>query len=528
MGQTHDTLNTTTAPEVVEDEHSLKPLAGAALVMLTLATSLSTFMEVLDTTIANVAVPTIAGSMGVSAREGTSIISSYSLAAAIAVPLTGWLSRQIGEVRLIIISVLLFTVFSVLCGLAPNYNTLVFFRLMQGFVSGPMVPLGQSIMMNSYPAHKRGMAMAFFAMAVVIAPVMGPVLGGYLTENYSWPWIFYINVPIGLFCAFSIYTLLKGRETPITRQPIDYVGLSLLVLGVGSLQYMLEHANDLGWYESTEVVTLTVMAVIGLVLMVIWEWFEKHPVVDLHLLRNRNFTLGTSMQTIGFTMFFGNMVVIPLWLQTVMGYDAFHSGIAVAPVAMFALFFSPVIGMNMHKVDLRYLIATGFALFAFGAWYSSLLTPDSTITHIMLTRFLFGMGIPFFFIPLGSLIMDGLEGEEITSAAGLSNFLRTLGGAIGTAVFVTIWSRRTTFHHARLTEVAIPGNPMYEQFMVQLGNGGMNAAQRFTLLDGLISQQAATQATLDVLYLTAVLFVGMIALTFFAKPVKGAAATGGH
>ena len=202
MGQTHDTLNTTTAPEVVEDEHSLKPLAGAALVMLTLATSLSTFMEVLDTTIANVAVPTIAGSMGVSAREGTSIISSYSLAAAIAVPLTGWLSRQIGEVRLIIISVLLFTVFSVLCALAPNYNTLVFFRLMQGFVSGPMVPLGQSIMMNSYPAHKRGMAMAFFAMAVVIAPVMGPVLGGYLTENYSWPWIFYINVPIGLFCAF--------------------------------------------------------------------------------------------------------------------------------------------------------------------------------------------------------------------------------------------------------------------------------------------------------------------------------------
>ena len=528
MGQTHDTLNTTTASEVVEDEHSLKPLAGAALVMLTLATSLSTFMEVLDTTIANVAVPTIAGSMGVSAREGTSIISSYSLAAAIAVPLTGWLSRQIGEVRLIIISVLLFTVFSVLCALAPNYSTLVFFRLMQGFVSGPMVPLGQSIMMNSYPAHKRGMAMAFFAMAVVIAPVMGPVLGGYLTENYSWPWIFYINVPIGLFCAFSIYTLLKGRETPITRQPIDYVGLSLLVLGVGSLQYMLEHANDLGWYESTEVVVLTVMAVIGLVLMVIWEWFEKHPVVELHLLRSRNFTLGTSMQTIGFTMFFGNMVVIPLWLQTVMGYDAFHSGIAVAPVAMFALFFSPVIGMNMHKVDLRYLVIAGFGLFAFGSWYSSLLTPDATMNQIMIGRFLFGMGIPFFFIPLGALIMEGLHGEELTHAAGLSNFLRTLGGAIGTAVFVTLWTRRTIFHHARLTENAIPGTPAYDQLMNQLGHAGMNSTQRYTLLDGLISQQAATQSTLDILYLTGVLFLVMIVFVFFAKPVKGATATGGH
>ena len=523
----HDTAHDQQAAPTHAGE-GLPPLHGGPLVFLTLATALSTFMEVLDTTIANVAVPTIAGSMGVSAREGTSIISSYSLAAAIAVPLTGWLARRFGEVRLMIISVLLFTLFSVLCGLAPNYKTLVFFRLMQGLVSGPMVPLGQSIMMNSYPPEKRGVAMAFWAMTVVIAPVVGPVLGGYITEEYSWSWIFYINLPIGLFCAYSIATLLKGRESKITKQPIDVVGLTLLVIGVGCLQYMLEHANDLGWFESHEVITLTIFAVVGLVLLTIWEWYERNAVVDLHLLRSRNFTIGVGLQTIGFTIFFGNMVVVPLWLQTVMGYDSFHSGLAVAPVAVFSVLFSPVIGMNMHKVDLRYLVITGFALFAFGSWYSSLLTPDATMSQIMVGRFLFGLGIPFFFIPLGALIMEGLHGEELTHAAGLSNFLRTLGGAIGTAVFVTLWTRRTIFHHARLTESAVPGTQAYDALMVQLGHAGMSSTQRYTLLDGLISQQAATQSTLDILYLTGVLFLVMIVFVFFAKPVKGASATGGH
>lgn len=519
---------TTMDTKTHEPPAALAPLKGGALVMLTVATALATFMEVLDTTIANVSVPTIAGTMGVSANEGTSIISSYSLAAAIAVPLTGWLSRRIGEVRLIMLSVTLFTIFSVLCGMATNYNMLVFFRLMQGLVSGPMVPLGQSIMMNSYPPEKRGMAMAFWAMTVVIAPVMGPVLGGYITENYSWPWIFYINVPIGIFCVYSIGTLLKGRESTVSKDPIDVVGLMLLVIGVGSLQYMLEHANNLGWFESSEVVTLTVMAVIGLTFLVVWEWYEKHPVVDLHLVRNRNFTVGTVLQTIGFTIFFGNVVVVPLWLQTVMGYDAFHSGLATSPVALFAIFFSPVIGMNMHRIDLRWLIFTGFGLFAFGAWYSSLLAPDSTITEVMFGRFLFGLGIPFFFIPLSSLMMQGMDGEELVAAAGLSNFLRTLGGAIGTAVFVTLWSRRTSFHHARLTEDLYPGNPVYDSFMAQLTNGGMSSGARFTTIDGLVSQQAASMATLDVLYLSAGLFILMMLLVWVAKPVKGATGMAGH
>lgn len=506
----------------------LPPFKGAALAMLTVATALSCFMEVLDTTIANVSVPTIAGTMGISAKEGTSIISSYSLAAAIAVPLTGWLSRRIGEVRLMIISVLLFTLFSVLCGFAPNYNSLVAFRLLQGFVSGPMVPLGQSIMLNNYPPQKRGMAMGFFVMTIVLAPIAGPILGGYITESYAWPWIFYINLPIGLFCAYSIWALLKNRESATRKEPIDIVGLLLLVVGVGSLQYMLEHANDLGWFESEEIVALMVTAVVGLVLLAVWEWYDRHPVVDLHLLRNRNFVLGTTMQTVGFTIFFGNQVVLPLWLQTVMGYDSFHSGLALAPTAVASLLLSPIVGMNMHKTDARYLIIIGFSLFTFGAWYSSLLTPDSTMEHVMFTRAVFGLGLPFFFIPLSSIVMQGLHGEEVTRAAGLSNFLRTLGGAIGTAVFVTLWSRRTTFHHARLTEMAIPGTPGYDQLMTQLGSAGMSSPAKYQMLDNLISQQAATQSTLDILYLTAILFLGMIVIVLFTKPTKGGSGGGGH
>lgn len=519
---------TTTAAPSASPAAAIAPLKGGALVMLTIATAMVTFMEVLDTTIANVAVPTISGSMGVSASEGTSIISSYSLAAAIAVPLTGWLSRRVGEVRLIMWSVALFTLFSVLCGFATDYNTLVFFRLMQGLVSGPMVPLGQSIMMNSYPPDKRGMAMAFWAMTVVIAPVMGPLLGGYITENYAWEWIFYINVPVGLFCLYAISTLLKGRESAISYQPIDVVGLILLVIGVGSLQYMLEHANDLGWFESPEVLTLTIMAVTGLLLLAVWEWYDKNPVVDLHLLTRRNFAVGTLLQTFGFMVFFGAMVVMPLWLQSVLGFDAFHSGLATSPVALFAIFFSPVVGMNMHRFDVRWLVFLGFGLFAFGSWFSSQLSPDSTIEQIMLGRFVFGLGIPFFFIPLSGLIMEGLEGEEITKAAGLSNFLRTLGGAIGTAVFVTLWSRRTTFHHARLTEELYPGNPAYDQFMAKLASQGSSLEQRYTALNGMVTSQAATMATLDVLYLSAGLFILLMFCVFFAKPVKGAVASGGH
>lgn len=507
----------------------LPPLKGGALVLLTVATAMATFMEVLDTTIANVAVPTISGSMGVSAREGTSIISSYSLAAAIAVPLTGWLARRIGEVRLLTLSVMMFTFFSVMCALATDFNMIVLFRLLQGLVSGPMVPLGQAIMMNSYPPEKRGVAMAFWAMTVVVAPVMGPVLGGYITENYSWPWIFYINIPIGIFCIFTLRTLLKGRESEISaKAPIDIIGLTLLVIGVGSLQYMLEHGNDWGWFESTEVVWLAIAAVVGLVFLAIWEWYDAHPVVDLKLIKVRNFTIGTILQTCGFTIFFGNVVVIPLWLQTVMSYDAFHSGLATSPVALFAIFFSPIVGMNMHRVDLRWLIFLGFGLFAFGAWYSSRLSPDATIYNVMFGRFLFGLGIPFFFIPLSSLMMEGMNGQDLVNAAGLSNFLRTLGGAIGTAVFVTAWSRRITFHHARLTEDLYPGNPAYDQFMHTAQATGNSTAAAHQNLDGLISQQAATMGTLDILYMSAGLFVIMMFLVFLAKPVKGAVAQAGH
>jgi len=304
------------------------PFSGGTLALLTVGLALGTFMEVLDTSIANVAVPTISGNLGVANSEGTWVISSYSVASAIAVPLTGWLARRVGEVRLFTISVLLFTIASAACGFASNFETLIAFRLVQGLVSGPMVPLSQTILMRSYPPAKRGLALGLWAMTVIVAPIFGPVMGGWITDNYSWPWIFYINVPIGLFSGICAYLLLRGRETKTTKQRIDAVGLALLVIGVSCLQMMLDFGKDRDWFNSTFIVTLAIVAVVSLAFMLVWEATEKEPVVDLSLFRDRNFALGAMIISFGFMAFFGSVVIFPLWLQTVMGYTAGLAGLA--------------------------------------------------------------------------------------------------------------------------------------------------------------------------------------------------------
>ncbi len=304
------------------------PAQGAApetvpshlLPLFTVAVAFSTFMEVLDTSIANVAVPTISGNLGVSANNGTWVISSYGLAAAIIVPLTGWIAKRFGEVRTFCWSVLLFTIASALCGFATSLPMLVGFRFLQGLVSGPMVPLSQTLLLSNYPPQKRGMAMALWAMTVVVAPIFGPLLGGYITDNWSWPWIFYINAPIGILSAIVTYSLLRKHETPTDKQPIDLVGLILMVLGIGSLQLLLDNGNDLDWFNSATIVMLGIIAVVALTFLLIWELTDEHPIVDLSLFKGRNFGCGVIAMGLGYMSFFAMTVLFPLWLQTVMGY----------------------------------------------------------------------------------------------------------------------------------------------------------------------------------------------------------------
>ena len=295
------------------------PLTGSARLWGTLALSAATFMNVLDTSIANVSLPAIAGDLGVSPTQGTWVITSFAVANAIAVPLTGWLSQRFGQVRLFVASVALFVIASLLCGLAPNMALLIAARALQGFVAGPMIPLSQSLLLSSYPRALAGLAMAMWSMTTLIAPVMGPLLGGWITDNMTWPWIFYINVPVGIAAVVVTWGIFHQRETERRALPIDSIGLALLVIWVGAMQVMLDIGKEHDWFESPWVVACALVAAIGFVAFLIWERGEDHPVVDLALFRIRNFWAGALATSVGYGLFFGNVVLLPLWLQQYMG-----------------------------------------------------------------------------------------------------------------------------------------------------------------------------------------------------------------
>ncbi|WP_267224159.1 DHA2 family efflux MFS transporter permease subunit [Dyella silvae] len=510
------------------DIKPLPPLHGTALVLLTIAVAFSTFMEVLDITIVNVAVPHIAGSLGVSASEGTWTISSYSLASAIMQPLTGWIARRFGEVKTFVVSVMLFVVFSMLCGLATSMPMLVFARLMQGAGSGPMVALSLTLLLASYPKAKQGIALALWAMTVVIAPIFGPILGGWITDNFSWPWIFYINLPVGVLAGIITWTLLHKRETKTYQAPIDAIGLVLLVVGVGCLQFMLDNGNDHDWFASPLIVTLGLIAVVCLVFLVVWELHAKHPVIDLSLFRKRNFTAGVIALSLGMFAFFGINVVFPLWLQTTLGYTATWAGLATAPVGILAFLLSPIIGRNMDRLDLRGIVTFSFIVFAATAYWFSGFDSTASFSTLVVPRFIMGIAIPCFFIPLNQIYLAGLKPEEFASASGLANFFRTLGSSVSTAVTVTLWQHRGILHHATLTESVVPTNPAAPQVIQGLTRAGFSTSQALGVTDQLVNREALTLAVNDIFWLCAVLFVLLIPVIWLAKPPFGSGGAPGH
>ncbi|HLQ85631.1 MAG TPA: DHA2 family efflux MFS transporter permease subunit, partial [Salinisphaeraceae bacterium] len=333
------------------------PLAQRAIV--TTALALAVFMNVLDISIANVSIPTIAGSLGVSADQGTWVITSFAVANAIAVPISGWLARQVGEVRLFVICTLLFTLFSWLCGFSFSMPMLLTFRVLQGAAAGPMIPISQSLLLANYPPEKRGLANGIYGMTAVVGPVAGPILGGWITENISWPWIFYINVPFGLLAALVVWLLLRERETAIERQRIDGIGLGLLVIGVASLQIMLDQGNSKGWFQSDYIVVLALTALVMLSFFVVWELTDERPIVDLSLFRVRNFAIATIAMTFGYMTFFSAIVIFPLWLQTQMGYTAEMAGFATAAFGILGFFFAPIVGGLSDRFDPRLIVTVG-------------------------------------------------------------------------------------------------------------------------------------------------------------------------
>ncbi len=499
------------------------PLTGSARTWGTLALSAATFMNVLDTSIANVSLPAIAGDLGVSPTQGTWVITSFAVANAIAVPLTGWLSQRFGQVRLFVASVTLFVIASLLCGLAPNMALLIAARALQGFVAGPMIPLSQALLLSSYPRALAGLAMAMWSMTTLIAPVTGPLLGGWITDNMAWPWIFYINVPVGIAAVVVTWGIFHKRETVRRALPIDSIGLALLVIWVGAMQIMLDIGKEHDWFESPWVVACALVAAIGFAAFLIWERGDDHPVVDLTLFKNRNFWAGSLATAVGYGLFFGNVVLLPLWLQQYMGYTATQAGEVMAPVGLLALVLSPWVGKNIGKSDPRRFATFAFLVFALVLWMRSNFNTQADLATIMVPTIVQGISMAFFFIPLVTITLSEIPPERIPAASGLSNFMRITAGAVGTSIATTLWERRATLHHAQLTEGLTQGNAAFTQALQGLQAGGLTPQQALAQVERMVNQQAFMLAANDIFYVSAVLFLLLIPLVWLAHAPRASA-----
>lgn len=496
-----------------------KPLQGGALAILTLALSLATFMLVLDSTIANVAIPTIAGDLGASSSQGTWVITSFGVANAISIPITGWLAKRFGEVRLFLIATLLFVLASWLCGIANSLEMLIVFRVLQGAVAGPIIPLSQSLLLNNYPPEKRGMALAFWSMTIVVAPICGPILGGWISDNIHWGWIFFINVPIGLAVVLISWKILEGRESRISHQPVNTIGLILLALGVGALQLMLDQGRELDWFNSTEIVVLTIIAAVGLIALIIWELTDDNPVVDVSLFKSRNFTVGCVSTSLAFLVYSGTVVLIPLLLQQVYNYTATWAGLAAAPVGLLPILLAPIIGKFGNKIDMRILITVSFMVYALTFyWRAVTFEPEMTFMDVALPQFVQGLAVACFFMPLTTITLSGLPPEKMASASSLFNFLRTLAGSIGTSLTTFIWYNREAVHHTQLTEVINPYNPISQQFFQTMGSFGLSEEQTASYLAKQITAQGFIIGANEIFLVSAITFISLVVLIWFAKP----------
>ena len=496
-----------------------KPLQGGALAMLTLVLSLATFMLVLDSTIANVAIPIIAGDLGASSSQGTWVITSFGVANAISIPITGWLAKRFGEVRLFLIATLLFVLASWLCGIANSLEMLIVFRVLQGAVAGPIIPLSQSLLLNNYPPEKRGMALAFWSMTIVVAPICGPILGGWISDNIHWGWIFFINVPIGLAVVLISWKILEGRESRISHQPVNTIGLILLALGVGALQLMLDQGRELDWFNSTEIVVLTIIAAVGLIALIIWELTDDNPVVDVSLFKSRNFTVGCVSTSLAFLVYSGTVVLIPLLLQQVYNYTATWAGLAAAPVGLLPILLAPIIGKFGNKIDMRILITVSFMVYALTFyWRAVTFEPEMTFMDVALPQFVQGLAVACFFMPLTTITLSGLPPEKMASASSLFNFLRTLAGSIGTSLTTFMWYNREAVHHTQLTEVINPYNPISQQFFQTMGSFGLSEEQTASYIARQITAQGFIIGANEIFLVSAITFISLVVLIWFAKP----------
>ena len=502
------------------------PLTGSRLILAGLTLALANFIVVLDMTVANVSIPHIAGGLGASASQGTWVVTTYSVAEAICVPLTGFLVKRFGALKVFVTSLVGFGVFSTLCGLAPNLGMLVLFRLGQGFAGGPLMPLTQTILMTIFPPKQRPMAMAIWAMTTIIAPIVGPILGGWISDNTSWRWIFFINIPVVALCFAGVMGLLRGHDTgKEDRVTIDKVGLGLLVVWVGALQFMLDKGAEDDWFHSPLILTCAIIAAVGFAAFLIWELTDRNPIVDISVFRHRGFTASVVTMAFGFGSFFATVVITPQWLQQWMGYTATQAGIATGVNGVFAVMAAPFVPKLMQKFDPRLLVFLGLSWLATMSVLRSFWTTDSTFFVIMLPQLLQGIGMTLFFVPITVISLGAVEPRETASAAGILSFARSLAAAMGTSIYATLWGDL-----GRADQTALAGTANDPAGTIAtMERGGLDPAAAVAAFGRQIEAQATMLATSHVFQVVAVAFFLAAATVWLApRPPKDVDTSAAH
>lgn len=513
-----------TTPNVTTIDEGWHPICAPWIIAI--AVMLATFMEVLDTTVVNVSLPHIAGNLGASIDESTWVLTSYLVSNAIVLPATGWLSIVFGRKRYYMTCVIAFAVSSFLCGLSKSLSHLVLYRVLQGLGGGALQPISQAILLETFPLRKRGTGMAIFGIGVVFAPIIGPTLGGWITDNYSWRWIFYINIPISILALTM--TQMFVVDPPYLQRgvaKIDYPGLCFLALGIGALQIVLDNGQRKDWFGTLWITQLSIVCVISLIILILWELHVNNPIIDLSIFKFKNFAPGIVLIfSLGIALY-GSQVILPVFLQNLLGYSATQSGLALSPGGIGTLLFMPIVGNLVGKKDSRYLIIVGLLTLAFSMYLMSLFNLQIGFWNVIWPRVIMGVGLAFLFVPLATVSFAYTPQEKTGAATGVFNLMRNIGGSVGIAWVNTMIAQRQQFHQARLVENIIPTNPVFHQWMqetvaklVSIGQSSVSAQKTaLAIAYASLQRQAASMSYIDAFWMLGVMMVAMIPLVFIMR-----------
>lgn len=496
------------------------PLQGVKLWFFAISIAMATFMEILDISITNVSIPNIAGELNVTPYRGTWIISAYALGNSVMILLSGFLAHRFGQVRIFLTSVSLFVVTSALCGLAPTFTILLIMRVLQGVVSGPIIPLSQSLLLINFPRSKQALAIGIWSTVNVIAPMFGPLLGGVISDFIGWRWIFYVNVPVGLFSLICNFYILRKRESERYKESVNLFNIVFLIIGIGALQLFLDQGNEKGWLQSQFLIKLLITAIVSLSFFILWSLTSKHPLVDLRLYARRNFAIGSICSLIASIAIYGGLVVYPIWLETELGYTAIWAGLALMPFTLFLLVGIPLITylIEKHKLDLRILAFLSFVVFIVSCYLSARYNTQASFVSLLLPRFIIGVALSLFFVPVILIALSGLPHRKLPRATSLLSFQRVFGIGVGSSIGIAILQGRQKVHYDHLLPLISHENQALHGILERLREVGFSGQSSFTWIQEQVESQSYMLAVNDFFLVGIVFFLVLSFLIWFAKP----------